>query len=136
MPSWTDVKGLVEERYPLLRDEGRAIEVSVRETRVELELFEGRARGAVALVARVCALRFIDASWALGYNASSAHGALVVRRGHYLLRQVLPLDGLTEGTLGEALAGLAGESTRLAKAHVRPSLPAAIYRMTFAAFAD
>lgn len=116
---WTDLRAHLRTKYHLAVDEEQCVGLHWRfagATDVQREFITPvivQGRPSAEIVANVVAASAMSAHEAMLLNARIAFGALCIADGFYLLRAVLPLDGVTFEVIDRALELIANEAARL-----------------------
>jgi hypothetical protein len=130
MVSWDEVRRHVRETLVLAADEPDRLALLWEYPNVEgvqrqyvlpLVAF---ARPHVVIAANVVAIESLSAHDALALNAQIPIGALCTADGYYVLRVVLPLEGVELAVIDRAIRDLAREATKLRTQAVAKPSPA------------
>ena len=132
MTTFDEVRTYLRERYKLVTDDTRLVELTWRIHGGSAPVLQHEVVEAVTafgvphvlIAAQVTSTNAMSAHDAVTHNAKLAVGSLVLVGDAYWMRAVLPIEGTTRAVLDRALEFVAHEAARLRTRSVSEIVPA------------
>lgn len=139
MTTWAQMQSLLCGHWPVAKKSDTALllllDIEGHRQKILVEESSG-SRPAVVVVAEIASGKLFPPEKALDYNATAEHGALALARGMLVIRQLLPMEGLTLDHVEGAIRAACVEATRIRGLVARPAMHVEVSRVTFAHMVD